>query len=296
MRRVVITGLGMVSPLACGVEETWARLVAGQSGAGKITRFDASHLATRHRLRGAATATGRTGRSIPTTGCRRRTSARSTPSSSSRWRRRSRRCATPDWMPEDEADRLRTGVIIGSGIGGLATIAETTLILKEKGPRRVSPFFIPGSLINLGSGQVSIRYGFKGPNHSVVTACSTGAHAIGDGSRLIQHGDADVMMAGGAEAAICELGIAGFNACKALSTSFNDDAGAGEPALRPRPRRLRHGRGRGRRGARGAGARAGAGREDLCRGGRATGCRGTPITSPRRRRTATAASGRWRRR
>ena len=136
-----------------------------------------------------------------------------------------------DWMPEDEADRLRTGVIVGSGIGGLATIAETAIILKEKGPRRVSPFFIPGSLINLGSGQISIRYGFKGPNHSVVTACSTGAHAIGDGSRLIQHGDADVMVAGGAEAAICELGIAGFAACKALSTNFNDDAGAGEPAL-----------------------------------------------------------------
>ena len=121
-------------------------------------------------------------------------------------------------------------MIIGSGIGGLATIAETAIILKEKGPRRVSPFFIPGSLINLGSGQVSIRYGFKGPNHSVVTACSTGAHAIGDGSRLIQHGDADVMVAGGAEAAICELGIAGFAACKALSTNFNDEP---ERASRP---------------------------------------------------------------
>ena len=134
------------------------------------------------------------------------------------------------WKPEDEAERERTGVIIGSGIGGLATIAETSIILKEKGPRRVSPFFIPGSLINLASGQVSIRYGFKGPNHSVVTACSTGAHAIGDGTRLIQHGDADVMVAGGAEAAICELGIAGFNACKALSTGFND---APERASRP---------------------------------------------------------------
>ena len=136
-----------------------------------------------------------------------------------------------DWMPEDEADRERTGVIIGSGIGGLATIAETAIMLKEKGPRRVSPFFIPGSLINLSSGQVSIRYGFKGPNHSVVTACSTGAHAIGDGTRMIKHGDADVMVAGGAEAAICEIGIAGFNACKALSTGVQRRAGAGEPAL-----------------------------------------------------------------
>jgi 3-oxoacyl-[acyl-carrier-protein] synthase II len=133
-------------------------------------------------------------------------------------------------MPDDERERERTGVIIGSGIGGLATIAETTLILKEKGPRRVSPFFIPGSLINLCSGQVSIRYGFRGPNHAVVTACSTGAHAIGDGARLIQHGDADVMVAGGAEAAICEIGIAGFAACKALSTGFNDQP---ERASRP---------------------------------------------------------------
>jgi 3-oxoacyl-[acyl-carrier-protein] synthase II len=130
--------------------------------------------------------------------------------------------ADADWKPEDEAARERTGVIVGSGIGGLATIAETSIILKEKGPRRVSPFFIPGSLINLASGQISIRHGLKGPNHSVVTACSTGAHAIGDGTRLIQLGDADVMVAGGAEAAICEIGIAGFNACKALSTGYND--------------------------------------------------------------------------
>ncbi len=134
------------------------------------------------------------------------------------------------WKPEDEEDRLRTGVLIGSGIGGLQTIAETALILRDKGPRRVSPFFIPASLINLCSGQVSIRYGFKGPNHSVVTACSTGAHAIGDAARIIQWGDADVMIAGGAEAPICELGVAGFNACKALSTGFNDEP---ERASRP---------------------------------------------------------------
>jgi len=127
------------------------------------------------------------------------------------------------WTPEDEDSRLRTGVMIGSGIGGLQSIEQTTLLMHEKGPRRVSPFFIPGALINLVSGQVGIRYGFKGPNHAVVTACSTGAHAIGDASRLIQYGDADVMIAGGAESAICEIGIAGFNACKALSTKHGDN-------------------------------------------------------------------------
>jgi 3-oxoacyl-[acyl-carrier-protein] synthase II len=127
------------------------------------------------------------------------------------------------WMPQADADRERTGVMIGSGIGGLQTIAETALLIHQKGPRRVSPFFIPGALINLVSGQVSIKYGFKGPNHSVVTACSTGAHAIGDASRLIMFGDADVMVAGGAESSICEIGIAGFNACKALSTKSEAD-------------------------------------------------------------------------
>jgi 3-oxoacyl-[acyl-carrier-protein] synthase II len=127
------------------------------------------------------------------------------------------------WMPDALEDLERTGVMIGSGIGGLNSIAETAYLIRDKGPRRVSPFFIPGALINLISGQVSIKYGFKGPNHSVVTACSTGAHAIGDASRLIQHGDADVMVAGGAEAAISEIGIAGFNACKALSTKRADD-------------------------------------------------------------------------
>ena len=128
-----------------------------------------------------------------------------------------------DWKAETEEQQFRTGVVIGSGIGGLSSIADTAVMIKERGPRRVSPFFIPGALINLISGQVSIQHGFKGPNHSVVTACSTGAHAIGDASRLIKSGDADVMIAGGAEAAICEIGIAGFNACKALSTKMADD-------------------------------------------------------------------------
>ncbi len=134
------------------------------------------------------------------------------------------------WTPQDERDRQRTGVMIGSGIGGLSTIADTAIELHEKGPRRVSPFFIPSALINLASGQVSIRYGFKGPNHAVVTACATGAHAVGDAARLIQYGDADVMIAGGAEAAVCKIGIAGFIACRAMSTSFND---APEKASRP---------------------------------------------------------------
>jgi 3-oxoacyl-[acyl-carrier-protein] synthase II len=134
------------------------------------------------------------------------------------------------WKPEDEASRLRTGVMIGSGIGGLSAIADTALQLEKEGPRRISPFFIPSALINLASGQVSIRYGFKGPNHAVVTACATGAHAIGDAARLIVRGDADVMVAGGAEASVCRIGYAGFCALRAMSTSFNDEP---EKASRP---------------------------------------------------------------
>jgi 3-oxoacyl-[acyl-carrier-protein] synthase II len=229
MRRVVITGMGMVSPLACGVEETWARLVAGGSGAGPITRFDASGLATRIACE-VPWGDGSDGTFNPDDWAAPKDQRKVDLFILFALAAAEQALRDADWKPEDEADRERTGVIIGSGIGGLATIAETSIILKEKGPRRVSPFFIPGSLINLASGQVSIRYGFKGPNHSVVTACSTGAHAIGDGSRLIQHGDAEVMVAGGAEAAICELGIAGFNACKALSTGFNDEP---ERASRP---------------------------------------------------------------
>jgi 3-oxoacyl-[acyl-carrier-protein] synthase II len=229
MRRVVITGLGMVSPLACGVEETWSRLVAGASGAGKITRFDASGLAT-----GIACEVpygdGGDGTFNPDDWLAPKDQRKVDTFILFAMAAADQALEDAGWKPEDEGERERTGVIIGSGIGGLATIADTALILRDKGPRRVSPFFIPGSLINLASGQVSIRYGLKGPNHSVVTACSTGAHAIGDGTRLIQHGDAEVMVAGGAEAAICELGIAGFNACKALSTGFND---APERASRP---------------------------------------------------------------
>lgn len=222
MRRVVITGLGLVTPLACGVEESWSRLIAGRSGAGRITRFDASHLACSIACE-VPLGDGSNGTFNPDDWMAPKESRKVDRFILYAMAAAEQAVRDADWMPQDEADRLRTGVIIGSGIGGLSTIAETTLVLRDKGPRRVSPFFIPASLINLCSGQVSIRYGFKGPNHSVVTACSTGAHAIGDGARLIQHGDAEVMIAGGAEAAICELGIAGFAACKALSTSFNEE-------------------------------------------------------------------------
>lgn len=217
MRRVVVTGLGMVTPLASGVEETWKRLLAGQSGAGPITRFDAKDVVTKYACE-IPFGDGSDGTFNP-----------------DEWMEPKDRRKVDDfilygmaaatqavrdsgWEPETLEDKERTGVMIGSGIGGLRSIAETAVLIKERGPKRVSPFFIPGALINLVSGQVSIRFGFKGPNHAVVTACSTGAHAIGDAARLIMLGDADVMVAGGTESPICEIGIAGFNACKALST------------------------------------------------------------------------------
>jgi 3-oxoacyl-[acyl-carrier-protein] synthase II len=228
-RRVVITGLGMVSPLACGVEETWTRLIAGQSGAGKIKRFDASNLACDIACE-IPLGDGSDGTFNPDDWMLPKDQRKVGDFILYAMAAAQQAIEDSGWMPEGEPDRERTGVIIGSGIGGLEKIAETAITLKEKGPRRVSPFFIPGSLINLCSGQVSIRYGFKGPNHSIVTACSTGAHAIGDGARMIKYGDADVMVAGGAEAAICEIGIAGFAACKALSTAFNDTP---EKASRP---------------------------------------------------------------
>ncbi len=222
MRRVVVTGLGLVTPLASGVEKTWERLLAGQSGAGTITRFDASNFATTYACE-VPLGDGSDGTFNPDD-----------------WMEPKERRKVDDfilygmaaaiqavedsgWTPQGTEDRERTGVLIGSGIGGLSSIADTSITLRDKGPRRVSPFFVPGALINLISGQVSIRYGFKGPNHAVVTACSTGAHAIGDAARLIQWGDAEVMVAGGAESPICEIGIAGFNACKALSTKRGDE-------------------------------------------------------------------------
>jgi len=222
MRRVVVTGLGMVSPLACGVEQTWKRLIAGQSGAGPITRFDTSNVITTYACE-IPFGDGTDGTFNPDDWMEAKDRRKVDDFILYGMAAAQQAVEDSGWMPEDEAARCRTGVMIGSGIGGLNSIAETAVLIKERGPKRVSPFFIPGALINLVSGQVSIRYGFKGPNHAVVTACSTGAHAIGDAARLIQWGDADVMVAGGAESPISEIGIAGFNACKALSTKRGDD-------------------------------------------------------------------------
>ena len=229
MRRVVVTGLGMVTPLACGVEETWRRLLAGQSGAGPITRFDASALATTYACE-VPRGDGSDGSFNPDDWMEPKEQRKVDDFIIYGIAAAQQAVDDSGWTPTTDEDRERTGVMIGSGIGGLESIAETAILIKEKGPRRVSPFFIPGALINLVSGQVSIRFGFKGPNHAVVTACSTGAHAIGDAARLIMLGDADVMVAGGAESPICEIGVAGFNACKALSTKRGN---APETASRP---------------------------------------------------------------
>ena len=221
MRRVVITGLGMVSPLACGVEDTWKRLLEGKSGAARVEAFDVSDIACQIACM-VPRGDGSDGSFNP-----------------DQWMEPKEQRKVDDyiifaisaatqalndagWHPKSYEDQCATGVLIGSGIGGLGGIYETSLLLKEKGPRRVSPFFIPGRLINLCSGYVSIMHGLKGPNHSVVTACSTGAHAIGDAGRLIALGDADVIVAGGAESAVNRIGLAGFAACRALSTNFND--------------------------------------------------------------------------
>jgi 3-oxoacyl-[acyl-carrier-protein] synthase II len=236
MRRVVITGIGLVTPLGCGTELVWERILAGQSGANRITAFDPTDYACKVACE-VPRVDGRGGGGPDIPGCLDPDQVMS-----AKDRRRiddfilygiaaaDEAVRDAGWTPEDLHELERTGVIIGSGIGGLGTIADTAIELEAKGPRRVSPFFIPSSLINLISGQVSIRYGFKGPNHAVVTACATGAHAIGDACRLIQYGDADVMIAGGAEAAVVKVGIAGFIACRALSTDFNDTP---EKASRP---------------------------------------------------------------
>jgi len=229
MRRVAITGIGVVTPLGCGVDATWRRLLAGESGAGPITRFDAGHLATTYACE-IPRGDGSDGSFNPDDWMEPKEARKVDEFILYGMAAADQAVRDSGWMPADEEGRLRTGVMIGSGIGGLSSIADTALLLRDRGPRRVSPFFIPGALINLISGQVSIRFGFKGPNHSVVTACATGAHAIGDAARLIQFGDADVMVAGGAESPICEIGIAGFNACKALSTKrANDPKAASRP-------------------------------------------------------------------
>ncbi len=229
MRRVVVTGLGLVTPLGCGVEPVWKRLLEGKSGAKRIDKFDASDLS-----------------------CQIANFVPRGPTAEGLFH-------ADDWMEPKEQRKVddfiifavaaadqaladsgykadtkekqeATGVLIGSGIGGLSGIADTSLLLRDKGPRRISPFFIPGRLINLAAGYVSIKHGLKGPNHAVVTACATGTHAIGDAARLVALGDADVMVAGGAESPICRIGMAGFIACRALSTGFNDTP---EKASRP---------------------------------------------------------------
>src|SRR5580698_11411695 len=229
MRRVVVTGLGLVTPLACGTEETWRRLMAGDSGIKRIEKFDVSDI------------TCKIAGEIP-----RGDGSNGTFNADDWMEPKEQRKVDDfilyamgaakqalddaDWHPRSYDDQIVSGVLMGSGIGGVEGIAETALILRDRGPRRVSPFFIPGRLINLASGYVSIAHGLKGPNHAVVTACSTGAHAIGDAGRLIALGDADVMVAGGTESPVNRISLAGFAACRALSTGFNDTP---ERASRP---------------------------------------------------------------
>lgn len=236
MRRVVVTGIGLLTPLGQGAEITWKAILAGTSGAGRITTFDPTDYACQVACE-VPRVDGRGGggpdvpgsfdpdKTLPPKDQRRVDDFILYAIAAA-----DEAIADAGWTPQDDESRERTGVILGSGIGGLATIERTSVELRDKGPRKVSPFFIPSALINLASGQVSIRYGFKGPNHSVVTACATGAHAIGDAARIIRYGDADVMIAGGAEAAICPVGIAGFIACRAMATGFNETP---ERASRP---------------------------------------------------------------
>jgi 3-oxoacyl-[acyl-carrier-protein] synthase II len=221
VRRVVVTGVGMVSPLACGAEETWQRLLASKSGAGRIERFEVSDLSCQIACE-VKRGDGSNGSFNPDQWMEPKEQRKVDDYILYGVSAATQALADAGWAPKTYEDQVATGVLIGSGIGGLSGIYETSLILKERGPRRVSPFFIPGRLINLVSGYVSIEHGLKGPNHSVVTACSTGAHAIGDAGRFIAFGDADVMVAGGAESAVCRIGMAGFAACRALSTGFND--------------------------------------------------------------------------
>ncbi len=223
MREVVVTGLGLVTPLGIGTKNNWKRLISGNVGIDKITNFDVSDLPCK--IAGQ----------IPSKENDKEAGLEFNDWINPKELRKIDRfiaygliasqIAVEDsgWKPDTELQKMRTGVLVGSGIGGLETIANTTEILLTKGVRRVSPFFIPSSLINLLSGQISIKFQFKGPNHSVVTACSTGTHSIGDAARIIVNGNADVMIAGGSEAACCRIGMAGFSSAKALSTNFNDN-------------------------------------------------------------------------
>ncbi|MCB1415122.1 MAG: beta-ketoacyl-ACP synthase II [Nitratireductor sp.] len=222
MRRVVVTGLGMVSPLGCGVEATWQRLLEGDNAAARVTDFEVEDIAAKIACQ-IPRGDGSNGTFNPDDWMEPKEQRKVDDFIIYAMAAATQALNDADWHPDNDEDQYRTGTLIGSGIGGLQGIAETALLLEERGPRRVSPFFIPGRLINLASGQVSIQHKLKGPNHSVVTACSTGAHAIGDAARLIMLGDADVMVAGGTESPVCRISLAGFAACKALSTDFNDD-------------------------------------------------------------------------
>jgi 3-oxoacyl-[acyl-carrier-protein] synthase II len=221
MRRVVVTGLGIVSPLGCGVAPTWSKIVGGKSGVTRIENFPVDDLPCQIAAQiphGPAAE----GKFQPDDWMEPKESRKVDPFIVYAIAAADQALDDADWHPRQNDDQVATGVLIGSGIGGLEGIEDAALTLRDRGPRRISPFFIPGRLINLASGQVSIRHQLRGPNHAVVTACSTGAHAIGDASRLIALGDADVMVAGGTESPVCRLSVAGFAACKALSTHFND--------------------------------------------------------------------------
>ncbi len=232
MRRVVVTGMGIVSPLGTGVERNWESITAGKSGLAPITHFDATDFASK-----VAGVIPKTTDENPTNGSfnadlavPKKDQRKMDPFIVYGIAAADEAIADSGWVPATDEQRERTGVLVGSGIGGLTTMYESATTLAERGPRRLSPFCIPAMLINLASGHISIKHGFKGPNHSVVTACSTGAHAIGDSARIIALGDADVMIAGGAEAAVTPLGVGGFGAARALSTSYNDDPqGASRP-------------------------------------------------------------------
>ncbi|MET0313921.1 MAG: beta-ketoacyl-ACP synthase II [Hansschlegelia sp.] len=228
MRRVVVTGLGMVCPLGAGVETVWSRLIAGESGLSTIRQFPVDDLPAR--VAGSVPRDGSPGSFDVDSVMEPKEQRKVDDFIIYAVAAAEEALADSGWKPKTEDERYATGVLIGSGIGGLKGIEDAAIVLHEKGPRRISPFFIPGRLINLASGHVSIRHGLKGPNHAVVTACSTGAHAIGDASRFIALGDADVMVAGGAESPISRLGVAGFIACRALSTNFNETP---ERASRP---------------------------------------------------------------
>jgi len=222
MRRVVVTGLGMVTPLGCGVEPTWRRLIAGESGVKSVTHFEVADLACKIAAN-IPRGDGSDGSYNPDQWMEAKEQRKVDEFIVFAMAAATQALNDAGWHPDNDEDKNATGVLIGSGIGGIDGIAEASLILKERGPRRISPFFIPGRLINLAGGYVSITHGLRGPNHAVVTACSTGAHAIGDAGRLIALGDADVMVAGGTESPINRLALAGFASCKALSTAFNDD-------------------------------------------------------------------------